>query len=382
MICEHFKRISECENIAPWTRFFLTGQPSDLIDDPEVETQAFSTTALHDAVRVSNYEVVEYLVRTNFVVEAQDTFGETALDLIFNLRNPRNRILNNRILALLRQRRTKPTANSNRESHIRHPELPIGWEVSIAENGSKIYQETSIGSNIDALTFEQPSAGLLDDKRLVIGERKVKGLGQPYFLDPLRFMSSRVEAADDMYEELRRSQHLSPDRTRQELARKKFADRPRIAKEPHYDDVWYHHEAEATASLKLVNPLYDDRVGVRYFVRMLFITRQILLSNYLNVLLLFIPLSIVAQKLDWSMVARVAFSVLAIGPLAANIVLATKELSKKLPSTPLNQRFVVVLSSCSPEVFVSPSVFHKPSFTKHHKIPCNPFSFSFFQLNR
>ena len=87
----------------------------------------------------------------------------------FNLRNPRNRIQNNRILALLRQRRTKPTANLNRESHIRHAELPIGWEVSIVENGSKTYQETSIGSNIDALTFEQPCAGFLDDKRLVIG---------------------------------------------------------------------------------------------------------------------------------------------------------------------------------------------------------------------
>ena len=276
------------------------------------------------------------------MVESEDKAGKTALDLVTDMTSPRDRIQSNRIFALLKQRRTKTTANSNSKA------LPIGWEVSTAGNGSKVYKETSIRSNTDALTFEKPCAGLLDDKRLVVGERKVKGLGQPYLLDPLRFMSNRVEQGS-------------------------FAGRPKSAKMPHYDDTWYHREIEATASPLKVKPWEDDRVWVRFLGRVLqiswtilLISRHILLSNYLNIFLLFVPLCIVAQKLDWNLVTRVAFSVLAIGPLAAGMVFATEVLSRKLSSTSINRKFLVVLSSCSPEVFVSTpaiaiNVLHKVS---------------------
>ena len=355
----------------------MTGQPSDLVDDQELETQAFSTTALHEAVRASNYDVVEYLVRTNFMVESEDKAGKTALDLVTDMTSPRDRIQSNRIFALLKQRRTKTTANSNSKA------LPIGWEVSTAGNGSKVYKETSIRSNTDALTFEKPCAGLLDDKRLVVGERKVKGLGQPYFLDPLRFMSNRVEVPDEMYGEedpnfirtleFDQLQRLQLGKLRRRIIQGSFAGRPKSAKMPHYDDTWYHREIKATASPLKVQPWEDDRVWVRFLGRVLqiswtilLISRHILLSNYLNIFLLFVPLCIVAQKLDWNLVTRVAFSVLAIGPLAAGMVFATEVLSRKLSSTSINRNFLVVLSSCSPEVFVSTpaiaiNVLHKVS---------------------
>ncbi|MCJ1471516.1 hypothetical protein MMC13_000156 [Lambiella insularis] len=268
LICRHFKRLAELDNIIPSARFYLTGQPSDLADEQETYSQAFSTTALHEAVRASNYDVVEYLVRTDFVVDAEDQHGMKAIDIAMELGAKRDHIQSNRIVALLNQRHSKVSADQRNDAS-----LPIGWETIVTSSGTKVYKETSIRSDTDAVTFIVPRAGLLEDKRLVVGERKVKGLGQPYLLDPLRFMSSRAEEFEELNQrqsdyrkEFRFSgtRRLRPNPSGRPLPRESS-----IAKEPHYNDSWYQKELEATASPPAVNLLEDERSLIRIPSRVL-----------------------------------------------------------------------------------------------------------------
>jgi Ca2+:H+ antiporter len=62
------------------------------------------------------------------------------------------------------------------------------------------------------------------------------------------------------------------------------------------------------------------------------VARDVLVSNYVNVLLIFVPLGIVAGA-GWSPTAVFILNFLAIIPLAALLSLATEELSAKLGQT-------------------------------------------------
>ena len=59
----------------------------------------------------------------------------------------------------------------------------------------------------------------------------------------------------------------------------------------------------------------------------------VLLINYVNVLLIFLPLGIISGALGWSAPIVFAFNFLAIMPLAALLSFATEELSKKVGQT-------------------------------------------------
>ena len=61
--------------------------------------------------------------------------------------------------------------------------------------------------------------------------------------------------------------------------------------------------------------------------------RQTLCSNYVNVLLVFVPLGIIAGIMHWSPVAVFVLNFIAIMPLAALLSFATEELSAKLGQT-------------------------------------------------
>lgn len=63
------------------------------------------------------------------------------------------------------------------------------------------------------------------------------------------------------------------------------------------------------------------------------VTWATLCSNYVNVLLVFVPLGIVAGALDWSPVAVFVLNFIAIVPLAALLSFATEELSASLGQT-------------------------------------------------
>ncbi|KAG9078131.1 hypothetical protein FRC06_008517, partial [Ceratobasidium sp. 370] len=62
-------------------------------------------------------------------------------------------------------------------------------------------------------------------------------------------------------------------------------------------------------------------------------TKFLLLSSWFNVLLVFIPLSLVSGELEWDAGLRFAFSFVAIIPLAKLLGEATEQLSMRLGQT-------------------------------------------------
>ncbi|KAK5132724.1 hypothetical protein LTR08_008690 [Meristemomyces frigidus] len=90
------------------------------------------------------------------------------------------------------------------------------------------------------------------------------------------------------------------------------------------------------ASLRNGNgkPLYeDDRTWVRWPMNFLHLTWQTLSSNYVNVLLVFVPVGIILGALGMDPMAVFIVNFLAIMPLAALLSFATEELSAKLGQT-------------------------------------------------
>jgi Ca2+:H+ antiporter len=81
-------------------------------------------------------------------------------------------------------------------------------------------------------------------------------------------------------------------------------------------------------------PLYeDDRAWVRYPMSFLHLTWEVLASNYVNVLLVFVPAGIVIGAMGLNPTAVFIVNFLAIVPLAALLSFATEELSVKLGQT-------------------------------------------------
>lgn len=77
----------------------------------------------------------------------------------------------------------------------------------------------------------------------------------------------------------------------------------------------------------------DDRKWVRWPTNTLDLIFKTLASNYINVLLVFVPLGIIAGALKWNPTAVFVLNFLAIIPLASLLSFATEELSMKLGET-------------------------------------------------
>ena len=81
-------------------------------------------------------------------------------------------------------------------------------------------------------------------------------------------------------------------------------------------------------------PLYEDnRKWVRLPSETAHTIYKVLTSNYVNFLLVFVPLGIIAGALGWSPTAVFVLNFLAIIPLAALLSFATEELSVKVGQT-------------------------------------------------
>jgi len=81
-------------------------------------------------------------------------------------------------------------------------------------------------------------------------------------------------------------------------------------------------------------PLYkDSRKWVRWPSKTVRIVYKVLGSNYVNVLLVFVPLGIIAGALEWDPTAVFILNFFAIMPLAALLSFATEELSVKVGQT-------------------------------------------------
>ncbi|KAF2089308.1 Calcium/proton exchanger [Saccharata proteae CBS 121410] len=77
----------------------------------------------------------------------------------------------------------------------------------------------------------------------------------------------------------------------------------------------------------------DSRVWVKWPKHAAHVTWLTLASNYVNFLLVFVPLGVIAGVLDWSPVAIFVLNFIAIIPLASLLSFATEELSAKLGQT-------------------------------------------------
>lgn len=77
----------------------------------------------------------------------------------------------------------------------------------------------------------------------------------------------------------------------------------------------------------------DDRKWVRWPTNTLYLTYKTLASNYINVLLIFVPLGIIAGAIGWNPTVVFVLNFLAIIPLASLLSFATEELSMKLGQT-------------------------------------------------
>lgn len=81
-------------------------------------------------------------------------------------------------------------------------------------------------------------------------------------------------------------------------------------------------------------PLYSDsRPWVGYPATVAHLTWETLKSNYVNVLLVFVPLGIIAGALGWNPTAVFLLNFFAIIPLASLLSFATEEVSAKLGQT-------------------------------------------------
>ncbi|KAI4135993.1 MAG: hypothetical protein LQ347_000170 [Umbilicaria vellea] len=116
-----------------------------------------------------------------------------------------------------------------------------------------------------------------------------------------------------------------------------------------------------TERTSLLGRSQDPRAWVRWPAYTAWATKKTLLRNYINALLVFVPLGIIAGAMGWNATAVFVLNFLAIIPLASLLSFATEELSVKLGQTLgglLNATFgnaveLIVRSSLAPSKKVS-----------------------------
>lgn len=77
----------------------------------------------------------------------------------------------------------------------------------------------------------------------------------------------------------------------------------------------------------------DSRIWVRWPMNTVHISYHTLMSNYVNILLVFVPLGIVSGAVGWDPTTTFVLNFLAIIPLASLLSFATEELAAKLGQT-------------------------------------------------
>ena len=81
-------------------------------------------------------------------------------------------------------------------------------------------------------------------------------------------------------------------------------------------------------------PYYKhENKAVRWPFMVFHLTWEVFKTNYVNVLLVFVPIGILAGLLDWSPVAQFTLNFVAIMPLASLLAFATEELAVPLGQT-------------------------------------------------
>ncbi|KAL8725253.1 MAG: hypothetical protein Q9181_006478 [Wetmoreana brouardii] len=183
-VAVHFQRIAEHDDCPPENKFYLVGRTSDIsiVDSHNESPFPTMTTALHDAVEAHNYPLVQYLVGTHFNTLARDCDGRLALDLA--MEGEKSSSASSSITSLLQ--RTMRGRNQCPKDQV--SDLPLGWThiCTSEKRPTRVWQETSIEGDFDAVTFMAPSTGLHEAARVTLG--RSEGQGPVYQFDPTRFL--------------------------------------------------------------------------------------------------------------------------------------------------------------------------------------------------
>ncbi|KAI9694732.1 MAG: hypothetical protein M1822_000348, partial [Bathelium mastoideum] len=402
-VAQYFRAQAESDYATTESKRYYSGHLEDSFEGvpdenhPNDYDEQCQNTALHDAVMVGNYPVVDYFIKIGFNVTARDSQGRTPCDLASQIQSEieiakGEEAHKERVTA--RRNRTKDPGRvghtiSDGETHTRkyarilnllsrHPSnksrkdsLPLGWHRLNLHGEWPLFRETSIDTTFDPLTFREPRSGLFQEERIAIAKRYVNGKPQTYWLNPIRFLrkpghvpgkfgyetswnsDAVTTAAAPLLHRGQRSTFLKPGVP--SLAKSKDlgphtsphdesgtrADLDPLIRTFHrmerstktvFDDSWYQAEIAWTRKLK------DDDISEEHTrVRSLVIVLQTLWVAFsrapllgmpnpvnpgvINVLLAFIPLSIIGRVLDWNANQQLAYSVLSISVLVPNVVL-------------------------------------------------------------
>lgn len=408
-ICAFLARVAADQSTEASYRYFLAGRGlSDLLGDSVTAgDSAFRTTILHESVLAHCYAAVEALTLQGFSVNALDGNGKFAIQLLYEMDQGNNLNMSedsarrrdledSRIIALLEQNESlwdrtdfesvKKSGSSN---------LPLGWraEAMQSSRGEEVlYRE----KHFDGITFKKPSFSLFQDQRLALGYRTVSLSGRTYHLDLLRFLqpgtttalpasqATPIFTAQWYWDDIRSSdiQDTRATSGRINAIRKLFHRERDAMREPipvsapqhgggmnnirrefrlHSRLDERHHGSSGASPLNsgdetspLLGPyrpsniFEDDSFLIIWPVAILRPMHFMLTSNYLNLLLPLIPLSIVATASGWSPSVHIPVAVGALIPTSSMMRFAVHEVSRSRGTGGVVEEF-----DCLIELFVS-----------------------------
>jgi hypothetical protein len=318
MLCRHFRRVAALDWTTKENKQFYTGSLDSFHADRTAcsdtnPIEVYQNTCLHDAVRAGNYAVVEYLVRTGFVVNAGNGNHQTAYDLAILMVQTRNTRSDNEIVDLLSQHSSNVTFRSK---------LPLGWEEIPVSNSTAAYIETSIEDDVYPITFQTPLQGFFQNRNIALAQRQVHGEDDlTFILNPLRFLR----------------------------APKDLAESQKPAETPYFDDLWYREDIKKTRQPN-ARAIDDERAWYRGLAKFAVYVQTVSSNISLirgDVVLAFVPLCIIARILNWSAPLQLAFSVSATAPLVGHILHHVQNCVQT------ENGLLVALVACVPEAVVS-----------------------------
>ncbi|TEY39362.1 hypothetical protein BOTCAL_0462g00050 [Botryotinia calthae] len=292
-------------------RFFLRGESPDQTED---EINNYNTsTVLHEAVIACCYPAVEYFVQCSAIpLMLRDNAGKTPLELAVEARKSHletwQLVHIDAIVGIL-----------SKTSKFNGPisELPLGWESLQLEDGVDIFFESTVNPKVPSLTFQAPRFSLLQEARIPLGSRKSDHGGLTYNFDLVRFMHRPI------------------------LDRLKDAS---IV----FGDNWYESEcpglhASVGASMK--------KLWIRVIIQVFNDARFVLFRSYLNILLIFLPITMFLSREKQQNITLLAISLLATIPVIGGLEAALKDLHPVFPYC-IDQTLISRTGSCAAEVFI------------------------------
>lgn len=107
-----------------------------------------------------------------------------------------------------------------------------------------------------------------------------------------------------------------------------------IESDPNEHTHLLHHHLGRLMSTESGTPYYrSEHAYIRWPALVLHLTWRVLLSNYVNLLLVFVPLGIISGALHWNPTVTFCLNFFAIMPLASLLSFATEELAVPLGQT-------------------------------------------------